>query len=388
MKILGSGEEAVRAGGDAAAGERNNEAGSGPPARMGAGYLSFAARRRSPTTSMSVVFMGMPEFAAGLLKILARTKHRPELVVTRPDDRGWRGDRAVPTPVSVCASQLGLRLVQPEDVNDLGARVVMSHLGRADLDREVQSTRQAHTVVVCGYSTRIGEQLLSEHEFLNVHPSLLPRWRGPAPIERAIIAGDATTGVSIIRMNAGLDTGPICLSRATAVRRDDCFASLSARLQKIAAEAVLQVIRLRKQGNQQDETMATYAPRITSKDRMLDLSRPVAELERIVRALHPHIGARLMLGRRTSLVVRRALVVDEFSRPKCKSGGGDAAAESTRIPRLVDERERLLIVCKLGKLELLEVEPVGAPAMTGSEYLRTYGLPRTFAEEAPRSALL
>ncbi|MBA2766126.1 MAG: methionyl-tRNA formyltransferase, partial [Solirubrobacterales bacterium] len=138
---------------------------------------------------MRTAFLGTSAFAAAILERLAASPHRPALVVTRPDRPAGRGRRVQAPPVADAARMLGLDLDQPESVNDEAARAAIA-------------AAAPEAVVVCAFGALIREPLLSQHELLNVHPSLLPRWRGAAPVERAIMAGDATTGVSIMRLTA------------------------------------------------------------------------------------------------------------------------------------------------------------------------------------------
>jgi methionyl-tRNA formyltransferase len=245
-------------------------------------------------------------------------------------------------PVAERARALSVALEQPESVNEPQAR-----------ERIAQA--QPEVVVVCAFGALIKEPLLSEHELLNVHPSLLPRWRGAAPIERAIMAGDERTGVSIMRLTAGLDNGPVCLATAEPIDPQDTYGSLATRLQVLGGELLVQTLDLLATGEppafvEQDEASVTYAEKIGPDDRLLDLRRPASELERIVRALHPHIGARVMLADGTTIGVRRATLVED--------------------PGLTPAAERLLLRCQPGVLELLEVQPPGGRPMDAAAYLR------------------
>jgi methionyl-tRNA formyltransferase len=159
---------------------------------------------------LSTAYLGTSAFAAAVLERLAATPHRPALVVTRPDRPAGRGRVLTPPPVATVARELGLEVIQPESVNtdEVTDRIAAS----------------AETVVVCAFGAIIKEPLLSRLEMLNVHPSLLPRWRGAAPVERAIMAGDDQTGISIMRVTAGLDSGPVCLAEAEPIRPDDDYA--------------------------------------------------------------------------------------------------------------------------------------------------------------------
>ncbi len=202
---------------------------------------------------MSTVFLGTSEFAAAVLGRLACSEaHRPALVITRPDRPSGRGRRLTSPPVAERALSLGIPLEQPQSVNDPQPRALIaralgasadaepaSHAGEADAAR---TAGDAHTVIVCAFGALIKEPLLSEYQLLNVHPSLLPRWRGAAPIERAIMAGDTRTGVSIMRLTAGLDSGPVCLAGEEPIRPDDSYGSLAERLQALGGELLVRAL--------------------------------------------------------------------------------------------------------------------------------------------------
>ncbi|MGH2880434.1 MAG: methionyl-tRNA formyltransferase, partial [Solirubrobacteraceae bacterium] len=202
---------------------------------------------------MRTVFLGTSDFAAALLGDLAGGAHRPALVLTRPDRPAGRGRKLSSPPVAETARELGLELAQPENVNERGAR-------------ELIAAVQPQAVIVCAFGALIKEPLLSEYELLNVHPSLLPRWRGAAPVERAILAGDAETGVAVMRMEAGLDTGPVYRSERVAIGADETAGELLARLAALGAELLLEVLAALAEGRarataQQGE--ATYAERLS-----------------------------------------------------------------------------------------------------------------------------
>jgi methionyl-tRNA formyltransferase len=303
---------------------------------------------------LSTVFLGTSEFAAAILERLASsTAHRPALVVTRPDRPRGRGRRSAPPPVAQTARALGIALEQPEDVN--GPEAVAA-IARAE----------PRAVVVCAFGALIKEPLLSAQELLNVHPSLLPRWRGAAPVERAIMAGDAQTGVTIMRLTAGLDSGPVCLAAPEPIGAADTYGSLVPRLEDLGGELLLRVLERQAQGrplpfSEQEEDGVTYAEKLGPKDRLLDPERAASDLERVVRALHPHIGARVALADGTLLGVRRAALFQE--RGDAAGGGGSQTGVTARDGHL-------LLSCTPGTLELLEVQPPGGRAMDAASYLR------------------
>ncbi len=278
-----------------------------------------------------MIYLGTSAFAAEVLKLLPP----PELVVTRPDAPRGRGRRLAPPAVAETARELGIDVLQPEDVNAIEL--------------------PAGDVVLCAYGALVREPLL-RRGVLNLHPSLLPRWRGAAPVERAIMAGDAETGVSIMRLTAGLDSGPVSLAEREQIRPDDDYGSLAARLRDVSGDALVRALDERPPYVEQDEAGVTYAHKIEARDRALDPTRPPEEVERVVRALRPHIGARLPLPDGSYLGVVRAEVDGDTLAP----AGGHVRTDG----------ERLLLDCNGGALELTEVQPPGGRAMAASAWLR------------------
>jgi methionyl-tRNA formyltransferase len=284
------------------------------------------------------VYIGSSEFSLRVLRAVAE-QLRPALVLTRPPAARGRGRQLASTPVAIGAGELGLEVLEPARLADAGDQI-------AALAPEL--------IVLCAYGGIVREPLLSSFEILNVHPSLLPRWRGAAPVERAIMAGDDATGVSLMRLVAELDAGPVCLARAVAIAPDDDYGTLAARLADLAGELLLEVLPGPRNYVAQAVDGVTYAEKLTAADRELDPRRPAVELERTVRALHPHIGARLPDG----LGVLRARVADATVAP------GELAA--------VDGR--LLYGATPGTLELLVVQPSGRRAMDAAAYLRGHAV--------------
>ncbi|HET7051138.1 MAG TPA: methionyl-tRNA formyltransferase [Solirubrobacteraceae bacterium] len=296
---------------------------------------------------MRTVYLGTSEFAAAVLERLAASPHRPRLVVTRPDRPRGRGRRVTPPPVALAARELGIEVDQPASVNDADARA-----------RIVQAAPDV--VIVCAFGALIKEELLAAHRILNVHPSLLPRWRGAAPIERAIMAGDSTTGVSIIELTAGLDSGPVCLEESEPIGPEDTYGTLSERLQRLGGELLVRALDESPPCAEQDDARVTYADKITAADRELDPRRPADELERTVRALTPHIGAYVTLADGTPLGVREAKVG-----PPQDGGAGEIETGSVSFDGPLP-----VLATAEGTLELVVVQPPGKRPMPGGDYLR------------------
>jgi methionyl-tRNA formyltransferase len=292
---------------------------------------------------MRTIYLGTSDFAAAVLDRLADGPHRPVLVVTRPDRPRGRGRVPGPPPAAVRARELAIDLIQPERLHDAD---VLERIDAASPD----------VLVVCAYGVLIKEPLLSSYEMLNVHPSLLPRWRGAAPVERAIMAGDAETGVSIMRLTEGLDSGPVCAQEREPIRADDDYGTLAARLRELGGEVLVRALDERPPFVEQDEAGVTYAHKIEARDRALDPTRTPEEVARQVRALRPHIGARLPLPDGSYLGVIAAEVDGETVAP---AGG-----------RLRTDEGRLLLDCNGGALELTQVQPPGGRSMAAADWLR------------------
>jgi len=232
-------------------------------------------------------------FGADVLERLAG-RHEIAYLLTRPDRPRGRGRQTGPPPTKVVAGRLGIPVRQPERLG-----------GSFEPD--------ADAVVVVAYGALIPEELLDRALWLNVHPSLLPRWRGAAPVERAIMAGDRETGVTIHRTTPELDAGPIAAQRAFAIQPDDDAGAVYAKAAPIAAELLGDVLP-HPSFVPQPEEGATYAEKINAEDRRIDWSRPAEEIVDKVRALSPHIGARAELHGRP-LIVWRAQVEDGSAVP-------------------------------------------------------------------------
>lgn len=266
---------------------------------------------------MQIVVAATAPLGAAVLEGLA-ARHDVEMLVTRPDSPKGRGRKLGPPPAKETADRLGIPVAQPER-----------------LDAPPGS---APVVVVCAYGLLIPADLLEQRLWLNAHPSLLPRWRGAAPVERAIMAGDRETGVTIHRTTAALDAGPIAAQRAFPIEPDDDAGAVYERAAALAVDLIDKSLP-DPAFRPQPEVGVTYAEKIVAADRELDWTRPADEIVDRVRALSPHIGARGRVGDRV-LTIWRA-----------RRAGPDAALA-------------------VGDVELVEVQPEGRRRMSGAEYLR------------------
>jgi methionyl-tRNA formyltransferase len=302
----------------------------------------------------SIAFAGTPEFAVPSLRAIVATGASVPLVLTQPDRPAGRGRHLTPSAVKVAALALGLTVAQPVTLRDPG---LLKALGEPpDL------------MVVIAYGLLLPRGLLSWPRLgcINLHASLLPRWRGAAPIQHALLAGDASTGISVMQMDAGLDTGPVHLLRATPIEALETAGELHDRLSILAAEALTLALPALLAGTsvatpQRDE-LATSAPKIAKDDARLDWHAPAVDLERRVRAFNPWpvAEARLSDGRRLRVWEAAALADAGPTAPP----GAIVAVGRTGID----------VATGVGVLRLLKVQPPSARAMTAAAYLAAHSL--------------
>jgi methionyl-tRNA formyltransferase len=293
-----------------------------------------------------LVFMGTPDFAVPSLRALAQ-HHSVVGVVTQPDRPAGRGQKLIESPVKQCARGAGLPVIQPGKLREPEA---MAQLRAWSPD----------LIVVAAFGQILKPALLDlpPHGCVNVHASLLPRHRGAAPIAAAILAGDAETGVTIMQMDVGLDTGPMLAQRAEPIRPDDTTASLTERLAHIGAELLIETLPGYLAGalepQAQDDALATYAPQLKKEDGHLNFTQPAEELERRVRAFTPWPGA-FALWEGQSLKLLRAVPIR----------GSQAA------PGLVFQHPHGPAVgCGAGALRLIEIQPAGKKPMLAADFAR------------------
>jgi methionyl-tRNA formyltransferase len=288
--------------------------------------------------------MGSPEFAVPSLRGLAQ-KYRVAGVVSQPDRAAGRGQGVKRPPVKALALALGLPLIQPEKLNRPEA---------------MQQLRQwaPDLVVVAAFGRILRPEVLAlpPHGCVNVHASLLPRWRGAAPIQAAILAGDAQAGVTVMKMDAGVDTGAMIAQRAIPIEPDDTGGSLSEKLARLGAELLVETLPDYLSGRlplqPQDESLATRAPILKKEDGRLDFSRPAAELARRVRAFQPWPGAFFEWGGSTLKVLR------------AHPAAGQAPAGAQRV-----HEGSPAVGTGDGLLVLDEVQPAGRKTMPGKAFL-------------------
>lgn len=294
---------------------------------------------------MKLVFMGTPEFSVPVLDLLVEAGHEIAAVYCQPPRPAGRGKKLRPTPVHARAEALGLLVRHPLSLKSEEAQAEFAAL-------------KADAAVVVAYGLLLPQAILDapKHGCLNIHASLLPRWRGAAPIHRAIMAGDAETGVCIMQMEAGLDTGPVLLRETTEIGAEETTAVLHDRLSEIGAKAI--VAALGQLGDltpePQPEEGVTYAHKIDKAEARVDWADPAQDVDRKIRGLSPFPGAFIEYqGQRIKLLASR--YVDQH---------GPAG-------QLLDDA--LTVACGSGAVQLLRLQRAGKSAQTAEEFLR--GLP-------------
>ena len=296
---------------------------------------------------MKVAFAGTPDFAATVLRSLAASDHEVGLVVSRPDVRSGRGRRTRPTPVAKLARDLELPLRQPARISEVS---------------EELSDQDALVVAAYGQILRPDTLYAAREGAWNVHASLLPKYRGAAPVERAIMNGEHLTGVTIIRMDEGLDTGPMALQRLAEIPPDMTGGELADLLARLGAEAMVEILGQIESGQinitEQDSLNDTYAPKLADEDLVIGWNREVVELANLVRALSPHLGARAFHPEvEGPIKIWRARVFE--------GEGFDLPAG-----HIYAGKSRILVGCGEGVLEVLELQMPGAKQFSARDFLR------------------
>lgn len=301
---------------------------------------------------MNLAFAGTPEFAAVMLDALAHSRHAVEAVFTRPDARAGRGKRLAESPVKQRAAAAGIRVLQPRSMRTAEAAEQLAALA-------------PDAMVVAAYGFLLPAPILAipRHGCINVHASILPRWRGAAPVHHAILAGDSRTGVSIMQMDAGLDTGPILATRTCTIAPDDTSGSLTGRLAALGAATLVDTLDALEIGaveaRPQDDGSATCAPKLSKAQAAIDWARPAAEIERMVRAFDPWpVAHTRMAGAGTpTLRIWRA-----------ESTDGDSHEAPGTV--LVCDESGLVVAAARGVVRITEIQPPGARRMSAAEFVR------------------
>ncbi len=295
---------------------------------------------------MKVAFAGTPDFAATILGALISSSHEIGLIISRPDPRKGRGRKTIPTPVAELAETKGLSLKQPARISEVSAELA------------------AHDVlVVAAYGQILRPDTLysARHGAYNVHASLLPKYRGAAPIERAIMNGETETGVTIMRMDEGLDTGHMALQRSVDIPPEMNGGELTNLLANIGGEAVVESLDLLQANSlnlvEQDSLYATYASKVSDEDKVIGWERGVGEVHDLIRALAPRTGARTFHPAVDGPVkIWRSRVLEV----------GPAHSETGYIKA---ENGRIVVRCATGSLQVLELQVPGGKRLQARDFL-------------------
>ncbi|WP_333687411.1 methionyl-tRNA formyltransferase [Methylococcus capsulatus] len=301
---------------------------------------------------MRIVFAGTPEFAVPTLRALIASGHPPCAVYTQPDRPAGRGRKIAPSPVKQLAIEHGLPVFQPASL-------------KGPEERERLVALEPDLMVVVAYGLILPTPVLTVPRFgcVNIHASLLPRWRGAAPIQRAILAGDRETGVTLMRIEPRLDAGPMLGKRSCSIGDDDTTASLHDRLAGLGAEMLIELLpglaADRLAGEIQDESQVTYAEKIEKSEARLDWQKDATSLSRRVRAFNPWPVAETTLEG-TVLRIWSAQVLDPA--PDAPPGSIIACTKN------------LDVACGRGALRILEVQPPGKRRMSAKDFLNAHAL--------------
>ena len=297
---------------------------------------------------MRLIFAGTPEFAAQALTAIIAAGHQVALVLTQPDRPAGRGMALQPSAVKKVALAHGIEVFQPSTLKDAAAQAKIAEIG-------------AEVMVVAAYGLILPQTVLDMPRFgcLNIHASLLPRWRGAAPIQRALLAGDAETGVCIMQMEAGLDTGPVLRREAFPIRTDDTAATLHDRLAELGATLIVEALAgLPLPAEPQPAEGVTYAQKIEKAEAAVDWSQSAAELDRHIRAFNPFPGAQASFGGQTVKLWQAEPV----------AGQGEIGTI------LAVDRSRIVVACGEGALAVGELQKAGGKRLPVQQFLAGHPL--------------
>ena len=298
---------------------------------------------------MKLIFAGTPEFAAQALSAIVAAGHEVALVLTQPDRPAGRGMALQPSAVKKVALAHGIEIFQPLTLKDAEAQAKIAAVG-------------AEVMVVAAYGLILPQAVLDMPRFgcLNIHGSLLPRWRGAAPIQRALLAGDTETGVCIMQMEAGLDTGPVLLRGAFPIEASDTTASLHDRLAELGARLCVEALgKLPLPAEPQPSEGVTYAHKIEKAEALIDWSKSAAELDRHIRAFNPFPGAQASFGGGQTVKLWLATPV---------AGNGPAGSV------LAVDKKQVVIACGAGALAVSELQKAGGKRLPVQQFLAGHPL--------------
>lgn len=297
---------------------------------------------------MKLIFAGTPEFAAEALAALIAAGHEIPLVLTQPDRPAGRGMALQPSAVKRLALEHGIEVFQPLTLKDAEAQARIAAVG-------------AEVMVVAAYGLILPQVVLEMPKFgcLNIHASLLPRWRGAAPIQRALLAGDAETGVCIMQMEAGLDTGPVLLRDAFPIGAEDTTATLHDRLASLGGRLIVEALAgLPLPAEAQPADGVTYAQKIEKAEALIDWTQPAAVLDRHIRAFNPFPGAQARFGGNTVKLWKAVPVA------------GDGEPGSI----LAVDRQQIVVACGEGALAVSELQKAGGKRLPVQQFLAGHPL--------------
>jgi methionyl-tRNA formyltransferase len=301
---------------------------------------------------LKIIFAGTPHFAEKALEALLQKQVEVVAVLTQPDRPSGRGMQLKPSPVKQLAEQNGLPVLQPVSLKN------------AEIQQQL-SAYQADLMIVAAYGLILPQVVLQIPRLgcLNIHASLLPRWRGAAPIQRAILAGDTETGITIMQMDVGLDTGDMLLKKSCPIGQKDTADTLHDKLAELGADAISEALDLLEQGKlnavPQDNQLATYAAKLTKDEAQLDWTRAAAELERMVRGYNPFPGA-------SSFINDTQIRIWQASLSEGMSG------EPGEI--LAVDKNTLVVACGNGALSLEVMQRPNAKALPAAQFLQGFHL--------------
>ena len=322
---------------------------------------------------MRVIFAGTPEFARVALERLLQAGFEVPLVLTQPDRPAGRGMKLQASPVKQCALEHGIRVEQP-----LSLRLDGKYPEDAAVARQALLDANADVMVVAAYGLILPQWVLdlTPRGCLNIHASLLPRWRGAAPIHRAIEAGDAETGVTIMQMDIGLDTGDMCLIERLPITDVDTTASLHDKLADLGGRMIVEALEMSACGGlprtPQPAEGVTYAHKIEKAESWMDWTLSAAELDRRLRAFNPFPGGATQLG--------DEVIKLWTAQPEAYAGNAQPGTV------LAADAQGVLVVCGQGALRLTQLQRAGGKRLAAADFLRGFELPAGVLLTSPQHA--